>query len=51
MVQRQGILKRQMLSLRATRRLMALWHTLHVPLGLALFVASILHIIGALYYS
>ncbi len=51
MIQRRQTLKRQMASLRATRRLMALWHTLHVPLGLALFVSALLHIIGALYYS
>lgn len=51
MVQRRQTLKRQMASLRTTRRLMALWHTLHVPLGVTLFVAAALHIIGALYFS
>lgn len=32
------------------RRLLALWHTIHVPIGMALFVAAFVHIGGALYY-
>ncbi len=48
---RRRALQRQMLSLVAVRRLMALWHAIHVPLGMALFTAAFLHIIGALYYS
>jgi hypothetical protein len=51
LIQRRRVLQRQMLSLRAVRRLMALWHTMHVPLGMALFAAAFLHIIGALFYS
>jgi hypothetical protein len=30
---------------------MALWHTLHVPLGLALFAAAFVHIGAAIYYA
>ncbi len=33
------------------RRLMALWHTVHIPIGMALFAAAIAHIGGALYYA
>jgi len=33
------------------RRLMALWHTVHVPIGMALFTAAFVHIMGALYYA
>jgi hypothetical protein len=33
------------------RRLMALWHTIHIPIGMALFTAAFVHIIGALYYA
>jgi hypothetical protein len=33
------------------RRLMALWHTIHIPIGMALFTAAFLHILGALYYA
>lgn len=51
LVRRRRSLRRQMASLKATRRLMALWHTVHVPLGIVLFVAALFHIIGALHYS
>jgi hypothetical protein len=51
LVRRRRTLQRQMDSLRTVRRLMALWHTIHVPLGAALFAAAILHVIGALFYS
>jgi hypothetical protein len=30
---------------------MAIWHTLHVPIGLALFVAALIHIGAAIYYA
>jgi hypothetical protein len=30
---------------------MALWHTLHVPIGLALFTAALIHIGAAIYYA
>jgi len=33
------------------RRLMALWHTVHIPIGMALFTSAIVHILGALYYA
>ena len=51
LVQRQRILERQRASLAQARRLMALWHTLHVPLGLALFAAAFVHIGAAIYYA
>jgi hypothetical protein len=38
-------------ALRQARRLMALWHTVHIPIGMALFVAAFAHIVGALYYA
>ena len=38
-------------ALRQARRLMALWHTVHIPIGMALFVASFVHIGAALYYA
>lgn len=34
-----------------TRRLMAIWHLIHIPLGMALFTASFIHIGAAIYYS
>ena len=33
------------------RRLLSLWHTVHIPIGVALFIAAFFHIIGALYYA
>lgn len=47
----QRLLDRQRRSLAQARRLMALWHTLHVPIGLALFTAAFIHIIAAIYYA
>jgi hypothetical protein len=34
-----------------TRRLIAIWHTIHIPLGMALFTAAFYHIAAALYYA
>jgi len=34
-----------------TRRVMAIWHTIHIPLGMALFTAAFYHIGAALYYA
>jgi predicted membrane channel-forming protein YqfA (hemolysin III family) len=33
------------------RRLFALWHTIHIPIGVALFTAAFAHILGALYFA
>ena len=33
------------------RRLLALWHTVHIPIGMALFTAAFFHIVAALYYA
>jgi len=33
------------------RRLLSLWHTIHIPIGMALFTAAFFHILGALYYA
>ncbi|MFN2120025.1 MAG: hypothetical protein ACK2T0_06510 [Anaerolineales bacterium] len=41
----------QRAALAHARRLMALWHTIHIPIGMALFAAAIAHILGALYYA
>jgi hypothetical protein len=38
-------------SLARVRRLMALWHLFHVPLGVVLFTVAAVHVAGALYYS
>jgi hypothetical protein len=33
------------------RRLMSIWHMVHIPIGMALFTAAFIHIGGALYYA
>jgi hypothetical protein len=41
----------QSAALLQTRRLLAIWHAIHIPIGVALFVAAFTHVIGALYYA
>lgn len=33
------------------RQMLAIWHTLHIPLGMALFTAAFIHIGAAIYYA
>ena len=51
MAERREALRRQVASLANARRLLALWHTVHIPIGMALFTAAFVHIGGALYYA
>jgi hypothetical protein len=44
-------LQMQIDSLAVARRLLALWHVVHVPLGGVLFTLAFVHIVGALYYA
>ncbi len=41
----------QIASLARARRLLALWHVLHIPLGAAVFALAFVHIAAALYYA
>ena len=38
-------------ALRQARRLLALWHAIHIPIGMVLFVSAFFHIGAALYYA
>ena len=38
-------------ALKQARRLLALWHTIHIPIGIVLFVSAFVHVGGALYYA
>lgn len=51
MLARQQQLSRQIRSLKTARRLLGMWHTVHVPLGLALFMSIAVHILATLYYG
>ena len=44
-------LLRQIERLATARRLLALWHTVHIPFGVALFILSFVHIGAAIYYA
>jgi hypothetical protein len=37
--------------LKRARQMMALWHAVHIPIGVALFISAFVHIGGALYYA
>jgi hypothetical protein len=41
----------QAAALAQSRRWLALWHTIHIPIGMALFIAAFVHIAAALYYA
>ena len=51
LMRQQTRLRRQIASLTIARRLLALWHTIHVPIGMALFTAAFIHIGAAIYYA
>jgi hypothetical protein len=51
LLMRRYDLQVQIASLALTRRLMALWHVLHIPLGAGVFTLAFVHIAGALYYT
>jgi hypothetical protein len=51
LLQRQVVLQRQLSSLAIARRLLGLWYTIHIPIGLSLFVAAFIHIVAAIYYA
>jgi hypothetical protein len=38
-------------ALKQARRLMALWHAVHIPIGVVLFLSAFVHIGAALYYA
>ncbi len=44
-------LRRQISSLASARRMLSIWHAIHIPLGLTLFAMAIVHIVGAVYYA
>lgn len=44
-------LERQLGAMRWSRRMLAVWHTVHIPLGMVLFVTAIVHAAAAMYYA
>lgn len=51
LIARRRALERQVASLAAARRLLGVWHSVHIPIGMALFTAAFVHIAAALYYA
>ncbi len=51
LLMRRWGLRYQMASLAKTRRLLAAWHSAHVPIGIALFTAAFTHVGVALYFA
>lgn len=41
----------QAAALVSARRALAIWHAIHIPIGMALFTAALIHIGAALYYA
>jgi hypothetical protein len=41
----------QLASIAMARRLLALWHAVHIPIGMVLFTAAFIHILAAIYYA
>ena len=48
---KEAQLQRQLAGLARARRGLALWHTIHVPIGIVLFLSAFIHIIAAFYYA
>jgi hypothetical protein len=44
-------LERQLAALRWARRALATWHTIHIPIGMAMFVTAGIHVVASLYYA
>jgi hypothetical protein len=44
-------LMRQIETMAAARRLLSIWHSVHIPIGMALFVAAGAHIVAAIRYA
>ena len=51
LVRQQRALQNQMRSLAAARRMLAAWHAVHIPIGMALFTAAAIHIGAAIYFA
>ena len=49
--ERRRRLYRQIATLAQARRFLATWHAVHIPLGMALFTAALIHILAAIYFA
>ncbi len=47
---RRRELRRQLASLAAARRMLGLWHSIHMPIGVALFTLGFIHVVAVVYF-
>lgn len=47
----QRSMQRQVNSLTQARRYLSVWHSVHIPIGMALFTSAFIHVFAALYYA
>lgn len=48
---RRRQLERQLAQIQIARRMLSIWHTVHIPIGMALFSTAFVHIVAAFYYA
>jgi len=51
LLHRDRTLRGQVASLALARRLLSVWHSVHIPVGVVLFTAAFVHIGAAIYYA
>lgn len=51
MQKRQRKMQRQIKNLALARRSLSVWHKIHIPLGMAMFTAALIHIGAAVYFG
>jgi hypothetical protein len=51
LIERRSVLRRQVGRLAWARRLLAVWHSIHVPIGIVLFTSAFIHVGAAIYYA
>jgi hypothetical protein len=51
LIKERRVLQRQVASLAIARRMLSVWHAIHIPIGVALFTTAFIHSIAALYYA
>lgn len=51
LLQRRMELQRQLAMLATARQVLGVWRTLHIPIGISLFVAALVHAVAAVYYA
>ena len=51
LLRQRRMLDRQLAMMAVARRLLAVWHSVHIPIGMALFTVAFIHIGAAMYYA